>query len=87
MAECYADAVDIFTCFRNPTALIQDHMQGLIDLKPVTSARNIRELRQLYDEVQVHIRGLKALGVGEDSYNTMLYPVLLRVLPQEMVLN
>ncbi|KAH6940847.1 hypothetical protein HPB50_009074 [Hyalomma asiaticum] len=31
--------------------------------------------------------GLKALGVGEDSYNTMLYPVLLRALPQEMVLN
>ncbi|KAH6944256.1 hypothetical protein HPB50_002386 [Hyalomma asiaticum] len=63
--------------FGNPTALIQDHMQGLIDLKPVTSPRNVRELRRLYDDLQVHIRGLNALGVGEDSYNTMLYPMLL----------
>ncbi|KAH6948879.1 hypothetical protein HPB50_026687 [Hyalomma asiaticum] len=59
----------------------------LIDLKPVTSTRNVRELRRLYDDLQVHMRGLKVLGVGEDSYNTMLYPVLLRALPQEMVLN
>ncbi|KAH6938874.1 hypothetical protein HPB50_014108 [Hyalomma asiaticum] len=61
--------------------------KGLIDLKPVTSARNVRELRRLFDDLQVHMRGLKALGVGEDSYNTMLYPVLLRALPQEMILN
>ncbi|KAH6929126.1 hypothetical protein HPB50_023836 [Hyalomma asiaticum] len=59
----------------------------LIDLQPVTSARNVRELRRLYDDLQVHMRGLKALGVGEDSYNTMLYPMLLRALPQEIVLN
>ncbi|KAH6925638.1 hypothetical protein HPB50_008086 [Hyalomma asiaticum] len=87
-AECYADAIEILAQrFGNPTALIQDHMQGLIDLKPVTSAWKVRELRRLYDDLQVHMRGLKVLGVGEDSYNTMLYPVLLRALPQEMVLN
>ncbi|KAH6931412.1 hypothetical protein HPB50_024380 [Hyalomma asiaticum] len=87
-AECYADAIEILAQrFGNPTALIPHHMQGLIDLKPVTSARNVRELRRLFDDLQVHMRGLKALGVGEDSYKTMLYPLLLRALPQEMVLN
>ncbi|KAL3216473.1 hypothetical protein MRX96_033054 [Rhipicephalus microplus] len=33
------------------------------------------------------MRGLKALGIGEDSYNTMLYSVLLRVFPREIILN
>ncbi|KAH7942842.1 hypothetical protein HPB52_001913 [Rhipicephalus sanguineus] len=28
-----------------------------------------------------------ALGVGEESYEAMLYPVLLRALPRELVLN
>ncbi|KAH6942689.1 hypothetical protein HPB50_009248 [Hyalomma asiaticum] len=81
-AECYADDIEILASrFGHPTALTQDHMQGLIDLKPVTSARNVRELRWVHDDLQAHMRGLKALGVGEDSYNSMLYPVLLRVLP------
>ncbi|KAL1427917.1 hypothetical protein MTO96_003075 [Rhipicephalus appendiculatus] len=29
----------------------------------------------------------EALGVGEESYEAMLYPVLLRALPRELVLN
>lgn len=82
------DAIDILTqWFPNPTALIQDYMLGLVDLNPVTSAQNVRDLQRLYDDLQVHIRGLKALSVGEDSYNTMLYPVLLRALPQEIIFS
>ncbi|KAH6930913.1 hypothetical protein HPB50_020820 [Hyalomma asiaticum] len=86
MAECYADAIEILEQrFGNPAALIRAHRpQGVIDLKPVTSAMNVRELRRLFNNLQVHMRGLKALGVGEDSYSTMLYHVLLRALPQEM---
>ncbi|KAH6930733.1 hypothetical protein HPB50_017989 [Hyalomma asiaticum] len=50
-AECYADTIEILPQrFGNPTVLSQDHMQGLIDLKPVTSARNVRELRRHYDD-------------------------------------
>ncbi|KAL3192771.1 hypothetical protein MRX96_058713 [Rhipicephalus microplus] len=38
MAECYADAIDFLNQqLGNPMALIQDHMQELIDLKHVTS--------------------------------------------------
>ncbi|KAH7983529.1 hypothetical protein HPB52_012416 [Rhipicephalus sanguineus] len=78
-AECYPDDIDILTQrFGNPTALIYDHMHGLIDLKAVTSARNVRDLRRPYDDLQVNMRGPKALGVGENSCNTTLYPVLLR---------
>ncbi|KAH6940848.1 hypothetical protein HPB50_009075 [Hyalomma asiaticum] len=51
-AECYAHAIEILAQrFGNPTALIRDHMQGLIDLRPVISARNVRELRRLFDDL------------------------------------
>ncbi|KAK8764947.1 hypothetical protein V5799_032444, partial [Amblyomma americanum] len=86
--DCYSDAVDILRQrFGNPEALVQDHMQGLIDVKPVFSARNVRALRGLYDEIQVHMRGLKALGIEDDGYQAMLYPVLLRALPKELILD
>ncbi|KAK8773557.1 hypothetical protein V5799_011910 [Amblyomma americanum] len=86
--DCYSDAVDILRQrFRNPEAFVQDHMQGLIDVKPVFSARNVRALRGLYDEIQVHMRGLKALDIEDDGYQAMLYPVLLRALPKELILD
>ncbi|KAK8765528.1 hypothetical protein V5799_031863 [Amblyomma americanum] len=86
--DCYSDAVDILRHrFGNPEALVQDHMQGLIDVKLVFSARNVRALRGLYDEIQVHMRGLKALGIEDDGYQAMLYSVLLRALPKELILD
>ncbi|KAK8773825.1 hypothetical protein V5799_011642 [Amblyomma americanum] len=69
------------------SALVQDHMQGLVDVKPVFSARNVRALRGLYDEIQVHMLGLKTLGIEDDGYQAMLYPVLLRALPKELILD
>ncbi|KAH6925192.1 hypothetical protein HPB50_001551 [Hyalomma asiaticum] len=50
------------------------------ELTPVHQSTSRRRIRGAY-------AWLKALGVGEDSYNTMLYTVLLRALPQEIVLN
>ncbi|KAK8764356.1 hypothetical protein V5799_033035 [Amblyomma americanum] len=48
--DCYSDTFDILRQrFGNPEALFQDHMQGLIDVRPVLSARNVRALRWLYD--------------------------------------
>ncbi|KAK8772528.1 hypothetical protein V5799_024231 [Amblyomma americanum] len=85
--DCYSDAVDILRQrFGNPEALVQDHMQGLIDVKPVFSARNVRALRGLYGEIHVHMRGLKALGIEDDGYQAMLYPVL-GALPKELILD
>ncbi|XP_077560520.1 uncharacterized protein LOC144175312 [Haemaphysalis longicornis] len=87
-AQCYSDAVDLLQQrFGSPAALIQEHMQGLIDAQPLTSSKNVPALRRLYDRLQVHMRGLKSLGVADESYSAMLYPVLLRVLPADMILD
>lgn len=62
-------------------------MEGLMDIQPVPPQRNTRALRRLYDTLQAHIRGLRALGVGEEAYGAMLYTVLLRVLPRDITLD
>ncbi|XP_040079423.1 uncharacterized protein LOC120850811 [Ixodes scapularis] len=67
-AECYADAIELLQQrFGKQETLIQNHMESLMDIQPVPPQRNTRALRRLYDTLQAHIRGLRALGVGEEQ--------------------
>ncbi|XP_064480512.1 uncharacterized protein LOC135394016 [Ornithodoros turicata] len=87
-AECYKDAVELLQQrYGTETAIIQDHMEALLNIRPVRLSEDVRELRKLYDRLQAHIRGLNVLGVSEDSYCSLLYPVLLRSLPRDIVLQ
>lgn len=61
-------------------------METLLSVEPVTSNYNLRGLRQLYDTVESHVRGLQSLGVSSDSYGSLLSSVLLNKLPQELKL-
>ena len=48
------------------------------------SEKNLRGLRRLHDDVEAHVRSLKALGIEPDSYGAMLAPVLLNKLPPDI---
>ncbi|KAH6947372.1 hypothetical protein HPB50_018527 [Hyalomma asiaticum] len=51
-SQCYEDAIDILQKrFGDSSALIQDHMQGLIDINPVSSEKNVHDLRRMLDSV------------------------------------
>ncbi|XP_037560811.1 uncharacterized protein LOC119439916 [Dermacentor silvarum] len=87
-ASCYSDALDILKRrFAKDDLIIQDHMQRLIDLQPVRSPNDLRGLRSLYDTVQSQTRALKTLGISEDNYSSMLYHILLKSLPHDIVLD
>lgn len=58
----------------------------LLKVGGVTDSRDVKTLRQLYDQVGYHIRSLKALGVESKSYGSLLCPVLLGRLPSELQL-
>lgn len=84
----YNDALDILKQrFRDNRIIVQDHRRCLLDLEPMTSSTDGRELRQLYNLAQVHIRSLRALGTSSTTYCAMLREILLRVLPTDMVLR
>lgn len=84
-AANYAEAVDILKKrFGDKQLIVSKYMEALLAIEPVTSDGNLRGLRRLYDEVESHMRSLKALGVKPDSYGAMLAPVLLNKLPPDV---
>lgn len=57
-------------------------MEALLNI-PATSMKT-SNLREIYDTCETNIRGLETLGVKTDSYGSLLIPILLKKLPEEM---
>ena len=84
-ASNYKEAVTVLEKrFGNKQQIVSKHMDVLLNVEPVTSSYNLRGLRQLYDTIESHVRGLQSLGVSSDSYGSLLSSVLLSKLPQEL---
>ncbi|GBL92837.1 hypothetical protein AVEN_51225-1, partial [Araneus ventricosus] len=67
--------------------IINSYMSKLLNLEPVRNSSHVKSLRRLYDEIEVNIRNLSALNVTEGSYGHLLNPLLLKLLPQDLVLE
>ena len=50
----------------------------------VGSVNDVKGIRQLYEKIEIHIRGLQALGVEAQQHGSLLVPVLLSKVPQEL---
>lgn len=87
-SRCYEDAVLLLKKrFGNEDILVQTHMRKLLDLQPVRDADDVRGLRRLYDTIISHLRGLEALGQKRQTFGALLFPVVQRVLPKEILLD
>lgn len=86
--DCYQGAIEILKeRFGNKEDLMQDHLNSLLDIPSVKTTGDAKGLRRLYDNLQIHIRGLQALHVSSEAYAAILVPNLLRSLPADLVLN
>ena len=84
-AANYQEAVEILLKrFGDKKVIISKHMDTLIHMEAISSDRNLRELRRLYDCTESHVRSLKSLGIEAASYGALLAPVLLAKLPPDM---
>ena len=45
---------------------------------------SIRDLRKVYDEININVRGLGALGVKAEQYGSLLIPIIMSKLPLEL---
>ena len=50
--------------------IISKHMESLLNMALDSSNHDLKGLRKIYDLVEVHVKGLKALGVSSESYST-----------------
>jgi len=46
-----------------------------------------QSLKFVYDQITVHIRGLKTLGIGLEKYGSLLIPIIMSKLPGEIRLR
>ena len=72
--------------FDNKQTIISAHMDELMKLSDCTLDRP-SSLRSVYDKITVHSRGLESLGVNLDHYGTLLIPLILSKLPNEVRLR
>lgn len=70
--------------FGNTQLIVNKHMEGLLGLTTVESHNHVQDLRHLFDAVESHVRGLRALGVPAETYGGMLTSILMNKLPPEI---
>ncbi|XP_074658424.1 uncharacterized protein LOC141911298 [Tubulanus polymorphus] len=58
------------------------YMSALLELKQ--PRYEVDSLRNFYDTIESHVRGLQALGTSEESYGSLLIPMIMNKLPLEV---
>ena len=63
-------------------------MGSLIKLEKISGYRApIKELRNIYDKIESHLRSLLTLGVDSGHFGPMLVPIIVNKLPNEIRLE
>ena len=84
----YCIALDLLKeRFAQPTLIKRAHINELLNASPVFNEKNIGRLRDLCDGLETHYRALQAIGVDEDSYSTIVVPVIMDKIPDAVKLN
>ena len=59
----------------------------MLNATGVFNERNVAKMKSLHDEVDTHLRGLESMGTDQDTFDTIVVPVLLENIPQSVRLN
>ena len=81
----YIEAVKILQDrFGNKQLIISKHMDKLLKLPSISSLRDVKSLRSVYDSIESNVRSLKSLGVNSEMYGSLLAPIMMSKLPNEL---
>ncbi|GFX94283.1 DUF5641 domain-containing protein [Trichonephila clavipes] len=87
-AKAYDEAVELLkNRFANPEILIQAHMNKILSLQPLKNSNDLRSFRKFVDNCNVQLRSLNSLGVSSENYGKILCPMLLKLIPSDLVLD
>ena len=80
----YNNAIELLQArFGKPQQVISAHMDELLRL-PSCAGDKSSSLRYVYNKISVHVRGLEALGVSSKEYGSLLIPILMSELPNDL---
>ena len=81
----YDEAISILQDrFAQEQIIINSHMEVLLNIRQVSSSKDVSSLRKLFDTVEKNVRSLKTLRVDFKQYGTLLLPVVMAKLPEEL---
>ncbi|GFR09712.1 transposon Ty3-G Gag-Pol polyprotein [Trichonephila clavata] len=87
-AKAYDEAVELLkNRFANPEILIQAHMSKILSLQPLKNSNDLRSFRKFVDNCDVQLRSLNSLGVSSANYGKILCPMLLKLIPSDLLLD
>ena len=87
-AANYKVAIDLLKGrFGKPVVIERAHVNELLNAAPVFNERDTTGLRRLYDKIEIHHRGLKALEVNASTYEGIVVPATLGKLPEAVKLQ
>ena len=73
--------------FGDKQRLIANFMNKLVKISSVAESRDVARLRGFLGQVEVIIRGLQSLSVDESTFGSLLIPILLEKLPEDIKLQ
>ena len=80
----YDSAIELLqNRFGKPQNIISTHMDELLKIPGCTSDK-ASQLRFVYDKISINVRGLESLGISSGQYGSLLIPVIMSKLPQEV---
>ncbi|GFX05729.1 integrase catalytic domain-containing protein [Trichonephila clavipes] len=87
-SENYAKAIKILeNRFGRKELIVDFHMNRLLNLTPVRKSFDVIALRNLYDQLEINIRGLESLEISPDSYCCLLFPIIMKAIPPDLALE
>ena len=83
----YPHAIDILKSrFGNKQQTVSAHMQALLKLQNCPN-EIVEQLRRIYDNINVHVRGLESLGTPMDHYGSLLISIIMSRMPEEITIQ
>ncbi|XP_017470767.1 PREDICTED: uncharacterized protein LOC108362346 [Rhagoletis zephyria] len=80
--RCYNEAISFLQEeYGNTDKIVEQHIQKLLALKSIQSARDVKGLRDLYNDVNSTMQTLSILNVPSSKYEIVVKSVLLRAIP------
>ena len=70
--------------YANKQVLISSSMERSVKLQPITSMKNVKGLRTMYDLVEGNVRNSSSLGVPSDTYGKLLVHLLIEKIPHTL---
>ncbi|GFX12287.1 integrase catalytic domain-containing protein [Trichonephila clavipes] len=87
-SENYAKAMKILeNRFGRKELIVDFHMNRLLNLTLVRKSFDVIALRNLYDQLEINIRGLESLEISPDSYSCLLFPIIMKAIPPDLALE